>query len=139
MATMDAKLVALSISTNLVTPAYKEVICATDTGLSGDTDISTVDTKCGLKKSPGSTNWTMNVSGVADLAPGGSQMSANDLITLAQNGTRFLVKVADTGGTPTYYRQGEAFFSSYNETANNGESVSFDATLEIDGDVDTTA
>lgn len=135
---MDSKLVALSISTNLVTPSYKEVVCATDTGLNMDVDVSTVDTKCGVKKSPGSANITMNISGVAEFAPTSTQMSANTLFDLGQNGTRFLVKIADTAVTPTYYRQGEAFFSSYNETANNGEQVSFDATLEIDGDVDIT-
>lgn len=136
MATMDAKLVGLFISTDLVTPAYLEVICATDTGLDGTTEVTSVDTKCGFLKSPGSTSWTMNVAGVVEMDPDAGMMSANELIALAQAGTRFLVKIADTGGTPVYYRQGEGFFTSFSETANNGENVTFEGTIEIDGDLD---
>lgn len=136
---IEGSVVTLSISTNLVTPAYKDVVCAINNGLSSSADVTTVDTKCGSSKARGSASYTLDGSFVANHTPGGSEMSADDLIALMDSGANFLFKMEDTGTPANYYRAGTGFFSSYNETANNKENVQGDFTIEVIGSVDSTS
>jgi hypothetical protein len=133
---IEGSLVTLSISTNLVTPAYLSVVCAINNGLSSSADVTTVDTKCGTSKSRGSANYTSDGSFVANHTPGAGEMSADAMIALMDSGANFLFKMEDVDGN--YYRAGTGFFSSYNETANNKENVQGDFTIEVIGSVDTT-
>lgn len=134
---IQARLVAFSISTNLVTPAYKMIVCRINGGLSATAEVTTQDTTCGTSKARGSANYQVTGSFEANKNPGVSEMSADELIALMESGAEFLWKAEDT--TPDYYRAGQGFFSSYNETFNNKESVLGDFTIEVNGSVDTTA
>lgn len=133
--TIDGKLVILSISTNLETPSYKTAVCLIDNGLTGSRNVQSTDTKCGQAKAGGTANRTVTGSLAANTAPGGTEMSADDFDTLFTNGDDFLWKLDD--GTD-YYRAGQGFLSGYNETANTGDVVKADFTIEVKGDVDNS-
>lgn len=136
---IDGSIVTLKISTNLVTPAYKTVVCAINSGLSGSTDVNVVDTKCGTSKSRGNANWTIDGSFEANHTPSGTEMSADELIALMSSGADFLFQLQDETTPGNYYRQGTGFFSSYNETANNKENVQGDFTIDVIGDLVTVS
>ena len=133
---IQGDLVALSISTNVTTPAYKEVVCSENSGLDGSADVNTKRTKCGVIKGVGPMAWTFTGSGAFNSIPGGSAMSAQELVTAAQDQTPILVKLAHATDATIYYRQGQGIISSYSETANSGDVVSYDFTIDIEGDLD---
>lgn len=130
--TIDGKIVELKISTNLVTPSYKSVVCSIDNGLTGSSNVQTTDTKCGQAKSRGTSNRTVTGSLAANTAPGTGEMSADDMDALFTSGDSFLWELTDGAD---YTRKGEGFLSAYNETANNGDVVKADFTIEVKGNV----
>lgn len=130
--TIDGKLVVLSIATNLTTPVYKDVVCSIDNGLTGSANVQSTDTKCGQAKARGTSNRTVTGSLAANTAPGTTEMSADDLDALFTSGADFLWKLDD--GT-NYTRTGTGFLSAYNETANTGDVVKADFTIEVKGNV----
>lgn len=130
--TIDGKIVELKISTNLTTPSYKSVVCSIDNGLTGSSNVQTTDTKCGQAKSRGTSNRTVTGSLAANTAPGIGEMSADDMDALFTSGASFLWQLTDGAD---YTRTGEGFLSAYNETANNGDVVKADFTIEVKGDV----
>jgi hypothetical protein len=136
---IDGSLVILSISTNTTTPAYKEVVCSINNGLSGSRDVKATQTKCGTAKSPGSPNYTLSGNFAANKTPGATEISHEVLAGLFDSGADFLFKLAHITAPTDYYRQGTGFLSSYNETANNGEVVQGDFTVEVKGSPDFTS
>jgi hypothetical protein len=135
---VKGKYVILSISTNLVTPAYKDVVCSIDNGITGSRNVTTTETKCGTSKAGGSPSYTVTGSLSANSAPGVSEISADDLQILFDSGAEFLWKMAHLTTPGDYYRSGQGFFSSYNETANNGDDVKADFVIEVTSAVDVT-
>jgi hypothetical protein len=138
---IDGSLVGLWISTNLVTPAWKEVVCAEESHtLSGSATTTTRRTKtCGALRSVGFDGWTMTGAGVANTTPTATEVSADDLLVLAQGATPVLVKMQSATGTGVYYRQGKGTFSAYSEDAPEGDALGFDYTIEIDGNLTIVA
>lgn len=136
---LKGKLALLSISTNLVTPAYKVVVCSIDNGISGSRNVTTTETKCGTSKAGGSPNYTVTGSLSANSAPDTDEMSADDLQALFDSGAEFLWKIEDSVTPANYFRQGQGFFSAYNETANNGDDVKADFTIEVTSTIDATS
>lgn len=134
--TIDGRLVILSISTNLVTPAYKALVCSIDNGLTGSANVQTTDTKCGQAKARGTANNTVTGNLAANTAPTAlTELSSDDLQALFASGADFLWKLDD--GTD-YYRQGTGFLSTLNETANTGDVVKSDFVIEVKGAVDSS-
>jgi hypothetical protein len=131
--------VILSISTNLDTPAYLDIVCSIDNGLSMSRDITTTVTKCGTDKAGGAANSTITGSFVANTDPESDEMSADALIALMDSGDNFLFKMAHVDTPANYYRQGTGFFSAYNETANANDSVKGDFTIDVVGSLVVTA
>lgn len=130
--TIDGKLVLLKISTNLVTPSYKSVVCSIDNGLTGSANSQTTDTKCGTAKARGTANRTVTGSLAANTAPDTTEMSADDLDALFTSGADFLWELTDGAD---YTRKGTGYLGAYNETANNGDVVKADFTIEVKGNV----
>lgn len=133
---VKGKFVILSISTDIVTPAYKDVVCSIDNGITGSRNVTTTETKCGTSKAGGSPSYTVTGSLSANSAPGATEMSADDLQALFDSGDDFLWKLAHSTTPTEYYRQGQGFFSSYNETANIGDDVKADFVIEVTSAID---
>lgn len=136
---IDGGIVTLSLSTNLVTPAYLTVVCSINGGLSGSADVTTNDNKCGTSKARGNTNWTIDGSFEANHTPGVTEMSADKLIALMESGAEFLFRIQDETTPGNYFRSGRGFFSSYNETFNNKEKVGGDFTIDVIGSLDISS
>jgi hypothetical protein len=133
--TISGKDVILSISTNLVTPDFKDVVCSIDNGITGSTNVQTTDTKCGQAKARGTSNRTVTGNLAANTTPATGEMSSDDLEALFESGADFLWQLDD--GTD-YYRAGTGFLSTYNETANTGDVVKADFVIEVKGAVDSS-
>jgi hypothetical protein len=134
---VKGKDVLLSISTNTETPAYSVLVCQINGGLAGTRDVQTTTTKnCGTAKSGGSPNYTVTGTLLANTTPGVGELSADDLLALFESGDSFLFKFAHSTTPADLYRQGAGFFSSYSETYNDGENVSADFTIEVEGSLD---
>lgn len=136
---IQGDLVGLFISTNLVTPAWKEIVCAENTGVDGSRDVNTRRTKCGVVKGFGPAAWTITGSGTHNSAPTTSQVSAQALIDAFQAETPILVKVVHATDDALYYRDGTGQITKYTEGANTGDPLSFDFTIDIEGDLVTVA
>lgn len=136
---IKGKEVLLYISTNTTTPAYSILVCQINGGLSGSRDVNTQSTKCGTAKAGGEPNYTVTGSLAANTDPDTGEISADALIALFDSGDSFLFKIAHETTPANIYRQGTGFFSSYNETYNDGEVVTADFTIEVEGGIDITA
>jgi hypothetical protein len=132
--TINGRDVILSISTNLVTPAYLDVVCSINNGITGSSNVQTLDTKCGQAKARGTSNRTVTGNFALNTAPGVTEMS-EEMETLYESGADFLWKLDDGAD---YYRQGTGFLSTYNETANTGEVAQADFVIEVKGAVDSS-
>lgn len=130
--------ISLSISTNLVTPAYKKVVCAEDHSLEGSKNVNKRKTRCGPIVSADAPEYTLTNSGAANLTPDGTtEISLQELHTIFQSGSDILVKLEHT--TPAnYYRQGLGSLTKFTETGKEGDVVGFDFTIEFTGLVDIT-
>lgn len=136
---LDGSAVLLSISTNLTTPVYKTLVCAINNGLKGTRNVTSKSSKCGTAKSAGEPNYTLDGSFVANKTPLSTEMSHEAMIALFDSGADFLFKLADAVTPTNYFRQGQGFLSSYNETANNEDTVDGDFTIEVKGSPDFTS
>lgn len=132
---IDGKLVNLQISTDLVTPVWKTVVCGQDVGIDGSKDVNTVRTKCGVLKSSGDTSWTLTGSGVANHTPEATELSADELVAIMQGDTDILARLTHATDDELYYRQGQGIMTAYSESAGEGDPISFDFTIEISGDL----
>ena len=130
--------VDFQISTNLVTAAWKKVVCGTDLTLDGSVDTTTTTTKCGTLKARGSVSWTASGSAVANSTPGTNEISATDVLTLFQAGTPVLFKIAHVTTESVAYYAGQGTFSAMTINAGVDDNLAFDWTLEVDGDIDYT-
>jgi hypothetical protein len=135
---IQGDLVGLFISTVLVSPLttdFKEVVCAENSGLDGSADVNTRRTKCGVVKGVGPMGWTVTGTGTNNSAPGTNQISANTLVSLAQNQTPVLVKMVHATTSSLYTRIGQGIISRYAESANAGDPLGFDFTIDISGNM----
>ena len=121
------------------TPAYKEIVCGEDVGLDGSKDVTTRRTKCGVLKTAGDASWTMTGSGVANHTPGGTELSADELVAVMQGDTDVAVRMVHATDDALYYRQGRGIMTAYSENATESDPVAFDFTIELSGDLVITA
>jgi hypothetical protein len=138
---IQGDLILLSISTVLTTPLatdFKEVVCAENAGVEGTKDVNTRRTKCGPIKGFGPANYTFNITGAANTAPTSTQISASTLASMFANNTPILVKLVHSTTSSLFTRIGQGQITRYAETANSGEVVGFDATIEISGGLTLT-
>lgn len=131
--------VTLAISTNLVTPAYKDIVCSTgNIGLASTSEGgATVVTRCGVAKAPGRAGYNITFEGLHNTAvTSGSEVSANELAALNDSKAKFLARVQDETTPANYYRQGTGTISDYSEDAAVDGFVTFRGTIEISGVLD---
>jgi len=135
---ISSNITGLWISTALDTPVWKEIVCGTDVSLDGSADITTTSTKCGTAKSKGSMSWSMSGSGVANHSPDSDELSADELIEIAQGTAQVLIRWQDNTTPANFYRSSTAHITAYTENAPEGGTVEFDFTAELQGNIDLT-
>jgi hypothetical protein len=136
---IPGNLVDFQISTALVTPVWKKIVCGTDASLDGSVDTTSVATKCGTLKARGSVSWTASGSAVANQTPGANEVSVSEVSTMFQAGTQVRFKMAHVTTESIFYAEGQGTFSAATLSAGVEDNLSFDWTLEVDGDIDFTA
>jgi hypothetical protein len=132
--TISGKETLLKISTNLVTPDYKSVVCSIDNGLTGTSNVQKTESKCGTVKARGTSDHTVTGSLAANTAPSAGEMSNDDLLALFTSGADFLWEVVN--GTDLV-RKGTGFLSGYSETYPTADVVKADFTIDVKGNVAT--
>jgi hypothetical protein len=126
-----------SYSTNLTTPAYKDVVCKKSASLNGTRNVTTEETDCGIYKAFGPSTYKIDFTGIVDITPDATEGSWTELLGLFDANTAILSKFATTGNEP--YITGTSKISSLTLSADSPSAmVSFSATVEIYGTVDIT-
>lgn len=130
---IQGDVVGLFLSTNLVTPAWKEVVCAENTGLDATRDVNTKRVKCGVIKGFGPPAYSISGSGAFNSAPSGTQVSSNEILGYMDAETPVLVKIAHITSGSIIYREGQGQITKLTEGFNSGDVVVFDFTVDISG------
>lgn len=132
--------IGIFISTNTVTPALKEIVCGENIRISFAMDVKKKNTKCGVLKSTSVPDYSMDFTGAANTTPtSGSEISAQELATIADAGDAIYVVVKHRADPTKYYRQGIGYLSKYDEDIPEGDLVSFSGTIDITGAIDLTS
>jgi len=126
---------------NEETPDWKLVACSTSDGFSGSTDNVGISNKCEgawTKNLPGDRSWSFSNSSYAQNPPAANQISYDDVFDLWANGTVGFWKLESLNGASEYYRYGQGYISELGETADSGDYLQFDITIQGNGVVTNT-
>lgn len=132
----------IAISTNLVTPAWKNIVCSTGRiGVDGTTEGgSTVTTRCGTARSAGRAGYTIPFEGLHNKTVSSTtEVSANDIAALFQNGTQIRVRIQDEGTPANYYREGTGLITEFADGGEADGFVTFSGSIAISGNLDLIA
>lgn len=138
MAEIQGNLVNIEVDFTGVGDAFNDIICQTSGTVSMSRPINRTQTNCGSKVSIGVAEWTVSGDFVLDNAPGAGQKSFEDVLAAANNGTLVKVRVQHDGTGSDFYFMGDAYITGVELNWATEETVSFSATWEITGTVDTT-
>lgn len=136
----DKIMLELDTSTTDV-PDWKLVACVTTSDLDGTRQTIDVASKCGPGTLPGNPTDTANFAGFmsTNIDPA-TQVSLNDIRSVYKNNTiahwRFLD--IDTTGAE-FYREFYGGLTTWNESFNTNEAVTFTAAIAINGGTIDTA
>lgn len=130
--------IPVAISTDNIT--YKNVVCKRVLNLNTTNTVNTEETDCGVAKGLGAFDWTADFEGAVNTTPNGAtEMSAKEMLNLAQNQTLVYIKwITGDGAGNNLYRQGSGYIADYTETYNIGNVAAFTFTLTGVGAIDTT-
>lgn len=131
---VQGRLLGLWVSTDGGT-TFKEVVCSTDVGVDASADVSELTTRCGVLKSKGATSWEITGSGAANTDPDNDELSADDLADIMQGDDNVIVRIQDNTTPANYFRQGTGLMTAYSESAGATDTVAFDLTISISGDL----
>lgn len=135
--TLDGGLVLLYYGDTDDIDEAKSIVCETDSGFDGSRTTNAVDTKCGILKSLGRQNNKISGNGVTNIDPGPMEGSFADLLELYRLGTKQFIWYRDTDDN--IFISGEGWFNQVGNQNKSGDLSTFSYTLEIDGDIGTTA
>lgn len=123
------------------TPDWKLVACSTADGFSGSTDNVGVSNKCEgnwTKNLPGDRSWSFSNSSYAQNPPATGQISYDELFDLWAAGTVGPWKLESLNGPSEYYRYGLGWVADLGESADSGDYLQFDLTIQGNGEVVNT-
>jgi len=138
MPAISAKDIVLSVNMGTeIAPEWMIVACSTSDGFSGSTDNVSVSTKCAsgfTANLPGDKNWSFSNNSYAQNPPEADQLSIDDLFDMwAADELRYWKLESINPGE--YYRYGEGYISALGETAAAGDYLTFDITIQGNGEV----
>lgn len=114
-----------------------KAVCITDVSYDGSRNVNSDETHCGVLKSTGPASHTFTMSAVVDTAPDADEASYNDYQTLFVNNTKKYWHLTDAD--ETVYHGGYGWITALGQQNTTGQTAKFTLTVEIDGDLDTTA
>lgn len=117
------------------TPDWKLVACITDSDI--DQTRETIDggSKCGPNQLAGTVTSTANLTGFFIIDPTSDQVSMNEMAAAFDSGESRHWRFIDNEGGLIYYREFNGPLTSYNESTNQNEPVTFTAAVAINGDI----
>ena len=133
MAEMQGKDVKVEISTDLVTPVWKTLICEVSNGVRLSRETTSTQTKCDngtAKIGLGALSWSFEFEAVADTIPTASQVTYADFLGYIVNGTKVLGRVLYTG---EFHHQGQVYVTDLSLDSADGDVVRFSGTLSGTG------
>lgn len=118
------------------TPDFKLVTCTTQKSFDLSVDTVDLNNDCtGVFSGalPTTASWTMGVEGDANFNPELSEISAEELFTIAKE--REIRNWKFENADSSYVRFGQAFLTGYSESATSTEYLTFSATLNGVGEI----
>lgn len=115
---------------------FKTLVCESDSTFTQSHDITTEDTKCGLLKSIGNADNSIDVNAVTNTEPGATEGSWAAIMALSNAKTKVWVEYGDPN--EEIFIKGQGWFSEVSTQNTSGETSKFSFTFTFDGDVDDT-
>lgn len=137
--TLQSNLVPLKISSDGGT-TYKSIVCKKSWTFNHSTSTTKEETDCGVLLGIGANEWGFDIEGVVNTTPtGGSEVSAEDLMSLASAQTALKVKLDYPASAGTdLYAVGDCYLTSFKITNSVGSLMTFSGTLSGTGTLDIT-
>lgn len=141
---LQGSIVTLQLSTDTTgATGLKTITCEESSDITISTNVNETKTKCGSFTAVDTPTVSINFSGVVNGAPGGTELSYNDLAGFANNKTKVYAKyqnaVSGSVGVGTaVYATGTGYVSNVQATSAEGDLIKFTATFTFSGTVDTT-
>ena len=139
MAQIQGSSVTLQLRQNGTTGSYSNVVCETTSSLSGSASVSTEVTKCNTYTSVSSPTITFAVEGIAETTPSAGQVSIEQLLSWFNGKNLLDIKYEDPESSGTnFYVQGTGYITEFGITSPTEGNVSFTASFQLTGTIDTT-
>lgn len=118
------------------TPEWETVACITQTDLDATRETIDTSSKCGPGQVAGAKTQTANFTGFFITDPvDGVQVSMNELAVVFDAGESRHWRLIDEDGGGVYYREFNGPLTSYKESSNLNEAITFVGAIAINGDV----
>jgi hypothetical protein len=145
MREISGNLVTMAFSTNVNDPLnnLKTIVCedSSDGGL--DSTVNTTPTKCAVFSTSERPTGTINGSGVIITDPEADEASFQEVLDLANNGTRVYAVYQNAAESPDVVEGAGVFmagfgrFNSARATAAQGAPTTYNWTFTFSGEIDT--
>lgn len=130
------KVVLLEVDTANGT-SYKTLVCMQDFELGVSSSLDTQETDCGQFNVPGTPGATISFNAVCNAAPGGSELSYEDVLAAAVNTTKCSFRVQNP--TQGSLAAGAAFYHAFSGYFNNVRLIKQSAgVIRFSGDITST-
>jgi hypothetical protein len=131
--------VTLQLKENSSTGAYLNVVCETSSSYDGSASVTTTVTKCSTLTAVSAPTGTFSVDGVAETSPSAGQVSLEQLNSWFHANTLLDIKYENPEGAGTdFYIQGSGYMTAFNITSSAEGNVTFTASFQMTGTIDTT-
>jgi predicted secreted protein len=118
------------------TPEWVTVACITQTDIDGSRETIDTSSKCGPGQVAGAKTQTANFTGFFITDPvEGVQVSMNEIAASFDSGDSGHWRYIDEDGGNIYYREFYGPITSYKESSNLNEAITFVGAVAINGDV----
>jgi predicted secreted protein len=118
------------------TPEWETVACITQTDIDATRETIDVSSKCGPGQIAGAKTQTANFTGFFIVDPvSGVQVSMNEIAAAFDAGEPRHWRFIDEDGGGTYYREWYGSLTSYKESTNLNEAITFVGAIAINGNV----
>lgn len=129
-------IILLELDTSLTeTPEWKIVGCITESDIDGSRETIDASSKCGPAQLAGQKTDTANFTGFYNTTPEATEVSMNEIAAAYDSGDSRHWRLIDEDGGDIYYREFNGPVTSYNESTNQNEPVTFTASVGINGDI----